>query len=204
MKINIRSEKKKNSIFNKIVLGSFLLAPLFSSASFESIDSECRVQAKEAALNAYQGCVKEARSQKIDDIRKEYQSKLNELKNYYDTELKKLTPSKDEKTRTDNFTSTEEPQTAEIPTEASMQIEIKKKPKKIKKTNSKNGVSNSKTSALPTKKIASKTLPAQKELPIKEVKNTNSSIDETTDISSEEKTIETNPNISNIDSGNIE
>lgn len=67
-----------------------LLAAKMTFASAESIDSECRIQAKETAITAYQSCVKESRTQKIDEIRKEYQSKLQELKSYYDGEMKKM------------------------------------------------------------------------------------------------------------------
>lgn len=66
------------------------LASSIGFASADAIDSECRIQAKETAITTYQSCVKESRTQKIEEIRKEYQSKLQELKSYYDTELKKM------------------------------------------------------------------------------------------------------------------
>ena len=74
----------------------FFLVLSLSTVAFsqDALDSECRVQAKEAAVTTYQSCVKEARSVKIDEIRKEYQEKLTELKSHYDSELKKLAPSK--------------------------------------------------------------------------------------------------------------
>lgn len=113
-----------------------LLLSKVSLATMDSIDSECRIQAKETAITTYQSCVKDSRTQKIDDIRKEYQSKLQELKSYYDGELKKmsLTP----KTTGDDKTSSQP------------EITLKKK-----------GKSSTKSSSLPAKKTAGKSLPVR-------------------------------------------
>ncbi|MGZ3795017.1 MAG: hypothetical protein ACXVB1_01550 [Pseudobdellovibrionaceae bacterium] len=51
----------------------------------------CRTKAKEIATQTYSGCVTEARNTQIDQIRKDYQKQLSELKTKYDRELKKAT-----------------------------------------------------------------------------------------------------------------
>lgn len=114
-----------------------LLAVRVSFASMDSIDSECRVQAKESAITAYQSCVKENRAQKIEEIRKEYQSKLQELKSYYDGEMKKM--SLTQKAQLDEKATTE-------PT-----ITVKKKGKG----------SAAKSNGLPSKKTSGKSLPVR-------------------------------------------
>lgn len=139
----------------------------------ETYDSECRVQAKEAAINTYQSCVKEARTQKIDEIRKEYQEKLTELKSYYDGELKKLSSTK---ASNDNLTE-ENSATSAQPT-----IQLKKKTKKTKKQGNAQAITQ-----LPTKKSTTTTLPVQNVAPV-EVDNKEISTSSTT---SDEKTFET-------------
>lgn len=62
-------------------------------APSSSAELTCRSQAKEIAVQTYQSCVTTARQKRIEEIRKEYQSKLSELKSHYDSELKKLSPS---------------------------------------------------------------------------------------------------------------
>lgn len=105
-------------------------------ASMETIDSECRIHAKESAITTYKSCVKDTRSQRIEEIRKEYQSKLLELKSYYETEMKKMSLSQK--------SGAEE----KISMERSSEITLKKKSKASIRTNS-----------LPTKKIPGKSLP---------------------------------------------
>lgn len=117
------------------------------SYSQETYDSECRIQAKEAAINTYQSCVKEARTQKIDEIRKEYQGKLAELKSYYDNELKKISPSK--------VSGDIQPNISE---ETSPTINLKKKQKAGKKAGSQTATTNK---HLPPKKNSAVTLPVQ-------------------------------------------
>jgi hypothetical protein len=115
-----------------------LLAANISFASMDSIDSECRIQAKESAITTYQSCVKESRTQKIDEIRKEYQSKLNELKSYYDGELKKMSLT--------SKASDEKPVQLQSPMP---EVNLKKKSK------------GSKSSGLPAKKTIGKSLPVR-------------------------------------------
>lgn len=54
----------------------------------------CRMKAKEVAANSYRGCMTESRAQHIDQLKKEYQEKLRAMKNEYESELKRLAPSK--------------------------------------------------------------------------------------------------------------
>ena len=110
-----------------------LLIAKVSFASMESIDSECRIQAKETAINTYQSCVKESRTQKIEEIRKEYQGKLQDLKSYYDGELKKMSSS--QKPESDR-------------SESPASVTLKKK-----------GKGPAKSTSLPAKKSSGKSLP---------------------------------------------
>lgn len=72
---------------------SLIVFPVLLQAQ-DAIDLSCRAQAKDLAVQTYQSCVTDARGQKIEEIRKEYQTKLNELKSYYNTELKKASGNK--------------------------------------------------------------------------------------------------------------
>ncbi len=119
-----------------------LLVTKIGFASMESIDSECRIQAKETAINTYQSCVKDNRSQKIEEIRKEYQSKLQDLKSYYDTELKKMSTTP----------KSGDPSSA-VPVEQTATITLKKKPK--------GSSSGMKMNSLPAKKLAGKSVPVR-------------------------------------------
>ena len=85
-------------------------------------------------FTTYQSCVKESRTQKIEEIRKEYQAKLQELKSHYDTELKKMSSAP--KAMEDKS----------IP-----EITLKKKGKS----------SSVKSNGLPAKKVQSKSLPVR-------------------------------------------
>ena len=58
--------------------------------SSKEIENSCRIKAKEIAAEAYRGCVSEQKNSQIDQIKKEYQAKLNILKNHYEAELKKM------------------------------------------------------------------------------------------------------------------
>lgn len=115
-------------------LGSLALARAEVPGSF---DLTCRSQAKEVAVQTYQSCVTTARKERVDEIRKEYQAKLNELKAHYDGELKKLAPGNAKGTK------------------ALASVKGKKSSKSSE--TAKAGV----TTALPEKKISSRTLPVQ-------------------------------------------
>ncbi len=119
-----------------------LLTAHVSFASMDSIDTECRVQAKETAITTYQSCVKESRTQKIEEIRKEYQSKLQELKSYYDGEMKKMS-------------LTQKAQLDEIKGGDEATIVMKKKGKGSSKSVA------VKSAGLPSKKTSGKSLPVR-------------------------------------------
>lgn len=71
---------------------SFFATVLFSANAFTQTSAEvtCRAQAKEAAVQTYSTCITEARNNKVDEIRKNYQKELTDLKAKYDKELKKM------------------------------------------------------------------------------------------------------------------
>lgn len=56
----------------------------------EVMENQCRVEAKEIALKAYDSCVTLKKSEHIENLRNEYQAKLLELKNEYDQKIKEL------------------------------------------------------------------------------------------------------------------
>lgn len=59
-------------------------------ASIEESELVCKNKAKELASESFKSCVTESRNVRIDQIRKEYQQKLQELKTHYDGQLKTL------------------------------------------------------------------------------------------------------------------
>lgn len=139
----------KTSVAKLLFMAGLFFQLHSANAQDVAFDAECRVQAKEAALNTYQSCVKETRTNKIDEIRKEYQEKLTELKSHYEGELKKLAPTKTSETKASDTISSPEDTTMTQPV-----IQLKKKTKKVSKKSSVN-------SQLPTKKTISQTLPVQ-------------------------------------------
>lgn len=80
-------------------LGSFFTTILFSVNSFSQSSAEvmCRAQAKESAVQTYSNCITQARNNKVEEIRKNYQKELTQLKAKYDQELKQLGASKKSK-----------------------------------------------------------------------------------------------------------
>lgn len=64
----------------------------FSSFAFaqKSTEISCRNKAKDIALQTYSQCITEVRNSKINEIRKNYKTDLQKLKSKYDTELQSL------------------------------------------------------------------------------------------------------------------
>jgi len=62
----------------------------FSAHAQSSFELTCRSKAKEIAAQTYSGCVTDARNTQIEQIRKDYQKQLTDLKAKYDRELKKV------------------------------------------------------------------------------------------------------------------
>jgi hypothetical protein len=73
---------------------TFLVLTLFAvnahAQQQSSMELTCRAKAKEVAAETYSNCVTEARNTQIDQIRKDYQKQLTDLKAKYDRELKKI------------------------------------------------------------------------------------------------------------------
>lgn len=65
-----------------------------AQAQPSSLELTCRAKAKDIAAKAYDSCFTEARTQQIEQIRKEYQKQLADLKAKYDRELKKVSGKK--------------------------------------------------------------------------------------------------------------
>ncbi|MFN3453925.1 MAG: hypothetical protein ACK41T_03120 [Pseudobdellovibrio sp.] len=61
-----------------------------AQAANNSTDLMCRNKAKEIAAETYKNCVTDVRQTQVKSLRKDYEEKLNALKNYYDQELKKI------------------------------------------------------------------------------------------------------------------
>mgnify|MGYP000874321108 CR=1 FL=1 len=78
------------SILLALSLSAFVLSA-HAESSFELL---CRNQAKEIAAETYKNCVTEQRQGQVEQIRKEYQQKLADLKSHYDGELKKVSSGK--------------------------------------------------------------------------------------------------------------
>ncbi len=128
----------------------FGLIPLAALAQGSS-ELTCRAQAKEVAAQAYSSCITDARNSQIDEIRKNYQKELADIKNKYDQELKKLG--------------------AGIPPQASNQAAKRAQPQASIKTSNKK-VRPLKEKAL-ARKLPSKSGPAQEALPVQSAQNEN-------------------------------
>lgn len=61
---------------------------LFAQA--QEIEASCRIKAKEIAADTYRSCVTEQKNAQIEQIKKDYANKLQNLKSHYEQELKKL------------------------------------------------------------------------------------------------------------------
>ncbi|MBV2169543.1 MAG: hypothetical protein KUL82_12630 [Bdellovibrio sp.] len=79
---------------------SFFAIILFTANAFTQTSAEltCRAQAKEIAVQTYSTCITEARNNQVEEIRKNYQKELSDLKAKYDKELKKMGGGKKAKT----------------------------------------------------------------------------------------------------------
>lgn len=82
---------KAHQIYFAVVM-MVLSVMLASMTAWAQADLEltCRAKAKEVALEFYQGCMTEGRTQKINSIREEYKSELSALKSKYEGMLKEM------------------------------------------------------------------------------------------------------------------
>lgn len=79
--------KMKSTLATTLLVVTFSSQMLYAAGSIEFM---CKAKAKEVAAETYQNCVTDSKQAEIERIRKEYQSKLSELKGHYDKELKQL------------------------------------------------------------------------------------------------------------------
>lgn len=97
------------------------MASQASAAGTNSIEFMCKAKAKEIAAETYRGCVTENKQAQVERIRKEYQTKLAELKNQYNSELKQLSPKKPGKS-----TAVTETNASEMPAKKMKSTKVKK------------------------------------------------------------------------------
>ena len=80
-----------NAFLNNFAFSILTLFAVTAHAQQQSsMELTCRAKAKEIAAQTYSGCVTEARNTQIEQIRKDYQKQLADLKAKYDRELKKI------------------------------------------------------------------------------------------------------------------
>ena len=130
----------------------------------------CRSQAKDIAVQTYQSCITTARKQRVDEIRKEYQEKLTELKSHYDSELKKLAPNS---STTSNPNSSATSNSTALPAKNTTKVSAKSK-----KSRGHNRESSGIAQTLPQKKFQNvQTLPVQSvsEMPMNKSSDENES-----------------------------
>jgi hypothetical protein len=66
------------------------------SASSSEIENQCLVEAKAVALKTYDVCLSAKKSEKIEQLKKEYQSRALQLKNEYENQINRLHETPDE------------------------------------------------------------------------------------------------------------
>lgn len=84
-----RAQAPQSTRANALPEASIKAEPL-RMQSQDDIERSCREQAKKIAAENYKSCFDEKQSQLLDKIQKDYEAKLNALKQQYDSELKKL------------------------------------------------------------------------------------------------------------------
>lgn len=77
-------------IMGPVIIISIIFITSKVTAAESSFEVSCRIKAKELAAETYKNCVTEQKQIQLEQIRNDYKVKLNELKNHYDKELKKL------------------------------------------------------------------------------------------------------------------
>jgi uncharacterized protein YecT (DUF1311 family) len=133
------------------VLTLTLLSTSAMAQQMSSSELSCRAKAKEIAAQTYNTCITESRTAQVDQLRKEYQQQVAELKARYDKELKKM----GSKEVAPKDSSSKEITSTDITASARNAIKANaKKPKRSASTGSR---------PKPTKGIA-KTLPTRKEV----------------------------------------
>lgn len=101
--------KNSRTVFTMAVSLLLLsMASLAHAAGTSSVEFMCKTKAKEIAAETYRGCVVENKQAQVEHIRKEYQTKLAELKNQYNSELKQISGKKANKSSASSETSSTE------------------------------------------------------------------------------------------------
>lgn len=88
-------ETSINNLIIEMIMGPVIIISIIFitskvTAAESSFEVSCRIKAKELAAETYKNCVTEQKQLQLEQIRNDYKVKLNELKNHYDKELKKL------------------------------------------------------------------------------------------------------------------
>ena len=151
------SKSSSNFICGVHILGLILV---FGVKAFGQTSQElsCKAQAKEVALQTYQSCVTEARKDQIDSLRKEYSAKLSELKEHYNSELRKAAGK--ETTKEANKDAPKEISEESTSEEGMIQLKPTKKPAKTSQNLRDKKASKSLARVLPKKQsIATTALP---------------------------------------------
>lgn len=127
-------------LFSLMISSVALAVPQFATPIRTSveIESSCRVKAKEIAAETYRSCVTDQKNSQIEQIKKDYQAKLQALKVHYELEIKKLGGAKTK-------ASLEESESAESPAD-------KSEPKMEEHVNGVNSAASPKAPVAPNKK----------------------------------------------------
>lgn len=67
-----------------------LLSSLAIAGTTQPFENQCRLEAKEVALKSYSSCVSAQKAKHLAALRKDYQARMNELKNEFDSKIKEL------------------------------------------------------------------------------------------------------------------
>lgn len=84
----------KHALIVALILGSAQMAMGADAPEYELV---CRSKAKEVAAETYRGCVVDARTTQIDQLKKDYQEHLRVMKEVYERQLKQLSGVKSSK-----------------------------------------------------------------------------------------------------------
>lgn len=73
---------------------TLFVGSLAAAQTTTSTDITCRTKAKDVAAQTYAACMGSSQTSQLEQVRKEYQKQLAELKSHYDQELKKIGASR--------------------------------------------------------------------------------------------------------------
>lgn len=102
--------------------------PTVKDSEFEV---SCRAQAKEVATKTYQTCMTENRSAKLEELKKDYQNQIKDLKAKYESEIAKLTGAKAKSNKTAKAKPVKNSKNAKL-AEKSTEMAIELKPSENK------------------------------------------------------------------------